>query len=79
MIKVYGEDVQVFQYRSAAQAASQAAAVSADGGTVGTAKIQWAGAPHFYRTGKLLVLYVGEDRRVLKVLQAVLGAQFAGK
>jgi hypothetical protein len=34
--------------------------------------------PHFFRSGKLIVLYVGANESILKVLQASLGAQFAG-
>jgi hypothetical protein len=79
MFKVYGEDVQVFQYRNAADADTQAAAVSPDGGTVGTTKIHWIGRPHFYKEGRLLVLYLGDEPKVLKALEAVLGRQFAGK
>jgi hypothetical protein len=79
MIKIGDEDVQVFQYSEAAQADAQAALVSPDGGTVGTNKIRWIGSPHFYKKGKLLVLYLGDDARVLKALDAVLGRQFAGK
>lgn len=79
MIKVHGEDVQVFQYRNAAHADTQAAAVSPDGGTVGTTKVHWVGSPHFYKKARLLVLYVGDDAKVLKALEAVLGPQFAGK
>ena len=79
MIKIGGEDVQVFQYSHAAAADAQAALVSPDGSAVGTSKLHWVGSPHFYKKGKLLVLYVGDDDRVLKTLDAMLGRQFAGK
>ncbi len=79
MIKVRGEDVQVFQYSNVAAADAQAALVARDGGAVGTTKIHWVGSPHFYKKGKLLVLYVGDNDKVLKVLEAVLGQQFAGR
>lgn len=79
MIKVRGEDVQVFQYADAAAAAAQAALVSPDGSAVGTAKLHWIGPPHFYQRGKLVVLYVGDQGEVLKALEAALGRQFAGK
>lgn len=79
MIKVRGEDVQVFQYSNAAAMDAQAALVSLDGSAVGTTKLHWVGAPHFYKKGKLLVLYVGDHDKVLKALEAVLGPQFAGK
>ena len=79
MIKVGGEDVQVFQYSRAAVADAQAAVVSSDGSAVGTSKVNWIGPPHFYKKAKLIVLYVGNDNKVLTALDAVLGPQFAGR
>ena len=79
MIKLHGEDVQVFQYSSAAEMEAQAAPISRDGSAVGTRKIFWVGPPHFFKQGKVLVLYVGNDDKVLKALEAVLGGQFAGQ
>ena len=79
MIRVGGEDVLVFQYSRAAVADAQAAVVSSDGSAVGTSKVNWIGAPHFYKKEKLIVLYIGNDNKVLKALDAVLGPQFAGK
>jgi hypothetical protein len=79
MIQVHGEDVQVFQFADAAMADAQAARISPSGSTVGTTRVHWIGAPHFYKAGKLLVLYVGHDAKALGALQAVLGRQFAGQ
>ena len=79
MIKIQGEDVQVFQYSSAADMEAQAALISHDGTAVGTRKIHWIGSPHFFKQGRVLVLYVGNDDKVKKALEAVLGQQFAGQ
>ena len=79
MIKVHGEDVQVFQFANAAAAEAEAAPISRDGMSVGTRKIFWVGPPHFYKQGRLLVLYVGNNDKLLKTLEAVLGQQFAGQ
>ena len=79
IIKVGGEDVQVFQYSRGAVADAQAAVISPDGSGVGTSKINWIGPPHFYKKAKLIVLYTGNSDKVLKALVAVLGPQFAGK
>ena len=79
MIKLDGEDVQVFQYPDAAAVEAQAARVSRDGSAVGTTKPHWIGPPHFYKRGRVLVLYVGDEEKVLKALEAALGRQFAGK
>jgi hypothetical protein len=69
MIKVRGEDVQVFQYADAAAVEAQAALVSGNGSAVGTTKPHWIGPPHFYKKGRLLVLYVGDNDQVLRTLE----------
>jgi len=79
LIQVGSEEVQVFQYPDTTAADKEAALVSPDGSTVGTSKLHWIAPPHFYKKGKLLVLYVGDDAQVLKALEAALGKPFAGK
>ncbi|HEX6623881.1 MAG TPA: hypothetical protein VF064_09220 [Pyrinomonadaceae bacterium] len=77
-LTVNGENVQVFQYRTAEAAAKEASQVSPDGSGVGTSMASWVGTPHFFRGGRLIALYVGDDAKVLEALRASLGAQFAG-
>ena len=79
VIKVHGEDVQVFQYSSAMAMEAQAARISRDGMAVGTSKIHWLGPPHFFKKEKLLVLYIGDEAKTLKTLETALGRQFAGQ
>lgn len=79
MIRVLGEDVQLFQYSTAAVMEAQADMISPDGGTVGMTKLQWIGSPHFYKQGRLLVLYVGDNEKVLHALEQALGRPFAGR
>ena len=79
MIRIGTEDVQVFQYPDAASADAQAALVSVDGSAVGTSQVRWIGSPHLYKSGKLFVLYLGDERTVLRALDSALGRQFAGR
>jgi len=79
MLEVHGEGVQVFEYSDATAAEAEATLVSSSGSGVGTTKIHWVGPPHFFRKGRLIVLYVGDNGKVLKALEAVLGSQFAGQ
>ncbi|HWP23759.1 MAG TPA: hypothetical protein VNM15_06185 [Candidatus Binatia bacterium] len=79
LIKLQGEDVQVFEYSSAAQMEAEAKLISRDGTTVGNRKVHWIGPPHFFKQGRVLVLYVGDEKKVEKALEAVLGRQFAGR
>ena len=78
VIRVNGQGVQVFEYRRASTAANEAKRVSSDGKTIGTSKPSWLSTPHFFKTEKLILLYVGDDQTVLRILQATLGNQFAG-
>lgn len=75
---VDGEDVQVFAYGRVEAAREEAGLVSPDGYSIGTSMVSWVATPHFFQCGQLIVLYVGEEAGVLGLLQAVLGAQFAG-
>jgi hypothetical protein len=70
MLKVGGEDVQVFEYLNAEVAAAEAK-------RVGMNKAMWVATPHFYRSGRIIVLYVGENPTLLKALEFVLGSQLA--
>lgn len=79
IIRINGADVQVFEYPDAAASDADAALVAPDGGSVGTTMITWVEAPHFYKTGKLIVLYVGTDSSVTSLLDSVIGPQFAGR
>jgi hypothetical protein len=79
ILSVEGQDVQVFEYLDADTAQAEAELVSPDGSSVGTSMVTWIEAPHFYRTGKLIALYVGSSESVLNVLEVVLGPQFAGR
>ena len=78
-ITVNGEQVQVFEYADESAVEADASKVSPDGGTVGTTMITWVATPHFFRSGRVMVLYVGDDASTLKVLETVLGPQFAGR
>ena len=78
-LKVNGQDVQVFVYDTAEAMETEAAQISADASTIGTNMPTWVDTPHFYKMGRLLVLYVGQDQTVLEQLNNVFGPQFAGR
>jgi len=79
ILKVNGADVQVFEYESPEAMESEASLVSSDGGSIGTSMVAWMDVPHFYKAGRIIVLYVGNDAAVLDLLENALGPQFAGR
>jgi len=78
-IQVYGSSVQVFEYSSAEDAEADASLVSSDGSSIGTTMPFWVDDPHFYYKERIIVLYVGDDPAIEKLLKSVLGTQFAGR
>lgn len=78
ILKVNGADVQVFVYDTAEAMEADAAQVAEDGGSIGSSMVTWMGPPHFYKLGRMIVLYVGDDQTVKTLLEGVLGPQFAG-
>ena len=79
LVRVNGVDIQVFEYETPEAMEQEASQVAPDGGSVGTSMMMWMDAPHFYKTGRIIVLYVGSDENTLDLLQMVIGAQFAGQ
>jgi hypothetical protein len=79
VFKVNGEEVQVFEYESKSEAEAEAALVSPDGSSIGTSMPFWIAPPHFYKAGRIIVLYVGVNPKVTEALETVLGVQFAGQ
>ena len=78
VLYINGEELQVYEYPTPESAEAEAGSVSADGSTVGTAMVDWISTPHFFRSGNLIVVYVGENQSVIQALQSLLGTQFAG-
>ncbi len=83
ILRVNGEDVQVYEFRYPQDAEKIASGVSPDGGTItnpdGTVvSVRWAGPPHFYLHGNVIALYVGDDAEVIEALDTV-ARKFAGE
>jgi hypothetical protein len=78
LVRIGGQDVQVFEFAEAGDADAAAASIDASGSAVGTSMVTWMATPHFYRAGPMIVLYVGDDETVLEPLTSLLGAQIAG-
>jgi hypothetical protein len=58
---------------------AEAAQIAPDASTIGTNMPSWMSDPHFYKLGNMIVLYVGQDQKILDILSNVLGPQFAGR
>ena len=78
VLKVAGQDVQVFMYETVEALKEEARRVGPDGYSIGTTTVVWVAPPRFYATGHVIVLYAGDDAAVMDALDAALGGPFAG-
>jgi hypothetical protein len=71
--------LQIFEYDTTAAADRDAAKVSPSGTPIGTTQITWVSSPHFYKSGRVIVTYVGTDGDLLHSLEKALGPPFASR
>lgn len=75
---VGGELIVVYEYESDSAAETDQAKVSSDGQRVSDNAMAWAGPVHFFRHGRVMIVYVGSNEDLLAKLRADGGDQFAG-
>lgn len=72
-IDVNGERLAIYEFTSSDTAKSQSQIISIDGNTVGNCMIEWAGIPHFYQKGNLIIEYTGSNKKLLNDLSDIVG------
>lgn len=77
VITADGQGVQIYEFQSEKAAGAFASTVSRDGTQIGTSIATWIDTPHFYESGRLIVIYVGSSGRIDKALSSFM-AKFAG-
>lgn len=83
---VNGQDVWVYEYAAPALVELDVGSVSADGSTFknnfgpfgAAVTVDYIAPPHYYKTGRVIALYVGRDIATLRLLRQVFGPPFAG-
>lgn len=79
----YNTDIIIYSYenneemeKEAITLNKEASQIVRDGNTI---SMEFSEAnPHFYKKGKIIVQYIGNDEKILKDLQGIMGEQFAG-
>jgi hypothetical protein len=76
---INGEDLQVYEYLSEKTVEEEGAMVSSSGSSIGTNMVNWMMPPHFFKSGKMIVIYLGSNQDTMNLLEDILGPQFAGQ
>lgn len=76
-VNVNGKRITIFEYPSVKAAEMDSSAIT-DGFEFEAKNgvrmmVDWIDMPHFYREGKIIVLYVGRDQKTLSLLEEILG------
>ncbi len=74
---VNGEVVHVYAYEQQGQANAEQVRITDNGVELNGQIVQLQGTPHFFRAGRLIVLYLGQDQTVLQALQNILGPEIS--
>lgn len=77
-IKTGTDIISVYEYKDNQQMETDSKTISSDGSRVGNAIVDWTNLPHFYKSGNILVIYVGNNNEMIEALKKLLGKQFAG-
>lgn len=72
-----GELVYVFDYHNVTAARNDMALVSPDAMVINNTRMRWSGTPHFFNSEEIIVLYIGENQKIITALESGMGAQFA--
>lgn len=80
-VRANGEKILFFEYQDQDAMEKDASYVSPDGSAVENKSepVDWVSDPHFYKKGKLIALYVGDNINLIRALEDLMGKQFAGK
>lgn len=73
ILRVSGADIQILEYDSLQTLDADSTQIVPDGGSVGTSMLSWMATPHFFKSHRMLVLYVGDHPAILDLLNDALG------
>ncbi|MEG2108146.1 hypothetical protein [Clostridium sp.] len=80
MLKIKGGELRVYEYKTDQKESlnSDINSIQENGYNINGNKIEWKVSPHFYRKGRVVVIYDGDSQDVMKVLSEILGSPFIG-
>jgi len=85
-VTVNESTIEVYEYANVEAMETEASCVSPEGGSFRKGKgnmaevcfVDWMATPHFYKAGRIIVFYCGDNDSVIGLLENALGKQFAG-
>jgi len=78
MGELEGDQYRYFRYESVEAALIDKTKVSDDGLEIDGKNMPWEGPVHFYHLAKRIVIYVGDEPKVIGAIEEIFGSEFAG-
>lgn len=73
VFNVNNQQVQVFNFKDAAAQKQAAQQITEQGKKIASTPMVWSDDPHFWASGRMIVLYVGKDQNTIQMLTSLLG------
>jgi hypothetical protein len=85
-ITINESTIEVYEYADVEAMETEASCVSTEGCSFRKGKgdiaevyfVDWITTPHFYKAGRIIVFYCGDNDSIIGLLEHALGTQFAG-
>ena len=77
------DNISVYLYENSDRMEKDASYLSNDGFSYDNGKesidIEWVSYPHFFKSENMIILYVGENSKIVEALEELVDPQFVGK
>jgi len=81
-VTVSGNNISVYEFENAEAMEAEASCVTPSGSGIDyedrSVRITWIVPPRFYKEGRIIVIYTGDDHQTISLLEDLLGKPFAG-
>lgn len=77
-IDINGDTIGIYEYKSSEEMEQDAKTISADGSMIGNTIYEWKAKPHFYKSGNIIVSYIGDNKEIIEKIKKFMGQQFVG-
>lgn len=69
--------IEIYEYKNHIELENFARTISSDGNQIGLNFISWISKPHFFKSGNIIVEYVGENSNIIRDIEKIMGKPFA--
>lgn len=79
---LYDTEIIIYSYEYKEEMEKEASSINKEASQISRnddlIQIEWQKTPHFYKKGRIIVQYIGDDEKIISDLTEIMGEQFAG-